>query len=154
MLSFLTASGLRDLSFRTRLGWRPHTINTDSLASLHSTQLARLTLLTTFLFPFFHLFHQLPPLLAVCRGNGESDPVWLGQPSRVSRLSVDDGFLFVMSRCADPAHIRSPTDARPTKPTTRCLRSGGGSLSRGQHAQLGSTRRARRHAGSAPKVRE
>ena len=44
MLSFLTASGLRDLSFRTRLGWRPHTINTDSLASLHSTQLARLTL--------------------------------------------------------------------------------------------------------------
>ena len=49
MLSFLTASGLRDLSFRTRLGWRPHTINTDSLASLHSTQLARLTL--TFFFP-------------------------------------------------------------------------------------------------------
>ena len=50
MLSFLTASGLRDLSFRTRLGWRPHTINTDSLASLHSTQLARLTL-TAFFFP-------------------------------------------------------------------------------------------------------
>ena len=49
MLSFLTASGLRDLSFRTRLGWRPHTINTDSLASLHSTQLARLTLTTFFL---------------------------------------------------------------------------------------------------------
>ena len=49
MLSFLTASGLRDLSFRTRLGWRPHTINTDSLASLHSTQLARLTL--TLFFP-------------------------------------------------------------------------------------------------------
>ena len=49
MLSFLTASGLRDLSFRTRLGWRPHTINTDSLASLHSTQLTRLTL--TFFFP-------------------------------------------------------------------------------------------------------
>ena len=49
MLSFLTASVLRDLSFRTRLGWRPHTINTDSLASLHSTQLARLTL--TFFFP-------------------------------------------------------------------------------------------------------
>ena len=44
MPSFLTASVLRDLSFRTRLGWRPHTINTDSLASLHSTQLARLTL--------------------------------------------------------------------------------------------------------------
>ena len=44
MLSFLTASVLRDLSFRTRLGRRPHTINTDSLASLHSTQLARLTL--------------------------------------------------------------------------------------------------------------
>ena len=53
MLSFLTASVLRDLSFRTRLGWRPHTINTDSLASLHSTQLARLTLLTTL---FFHSF--------------------------------------------------------------------------------------------------
>ena len=103
MLSFPMASVLRDLSFRTRLGRRPHTINTDSLASLHSTQLARLTLLTTFFFPFFHLFHQLPPLLAVCRGNGESDPVWLGQPSRVSRLSVDDGFLFVMSRCEDPA---------------------------------------------------
>ena len=49
MLSFLTASVLRDLSFRTRLGRRPHTINTDSLASLHSTQLARLTL--TFFFP-------------------------------------------------------------------------------------------------------
>ena len=49
MLSFLTASGLRDLSFRTRLGWRPHTINTDSLASLHSTQLTRLT--HTFFFP-------------------------------------------------------------------------------------------------------
>ena len=32
MLSFLTASVLRDLSFRTRLGRRPHTINTDSLA--------------------------------------------------------------------------------------------------------------------------
>ena len=50
MLSFLTASVLRDLSFRTRLGRRPHTINTDSLASLHSTQLARLTL-TTLFFP-------------------------------------------------------------------------------------------------------
>ena len=49
MLSFLTASVLRDLSFRTRLGRRPHTINTDSLASLHSTQLDRLTL--TFFFP-------------------------------------------------------------------------------------------------------
>ena len=49
MLSCLTASVLRDLSFRTRLGRRPHTINTDSLASLHSTQLARLTL--TFFFP-------------------------------------------------------------------------------------------------------
>ena len=49
MLSFLTASVLRDLSFRTRLGRRPHTINADSLASLHSTQLARLTL--TFFFP-------------------------------------------------------------------------------------------------------
>ena len=49
MLSFLTASVLRDLSFRTRLGWRPHTINTDSLASLHSTQLARLNI--TFFFP-------------------------------------------------------------------------------------------------------
>ena len=49
MLSFLTASVLRDLSFKTRLGRRPHTINTDSLASLHSTQLARLTL--TFFFP-------------------------------------------------------------------------------------------------------
>ena len=48
-MSFLTASVLRDLSFRTRLGWRPHTINTDSLASLHSTQLARLTLTTFFL---------------------------------------------------------------------------------------------------------
>ena len=57
--------------------------------------------------PFFHLFHQLPPLLAVCRGNGESDPAWLGQPSRVSRLSVDDGFLFVMSRCEDPALMRT-----------------------------------------------
>ena len=44
MLSFLTASVLRDLSFKTRLGRRPHTINTDSLAPLHSTQLARLTL--------------------------------------------------------------------------------------------------------------
>ena len=44
MLSFLTASVLRDLSFKTRLGRRPHTINTDSLASLHSTQLAGLTL--------------------------------------------------------------------------------------------------------------
>ena len=51
MPSFLTASVLRDLSFRTRLGRRPHTINTDSLASLHSTQLARLTLTTTFFFP-------------------------------------------------------------------------------------------------------
>ena len=49
MPSFLTASVLRDLSFRTRLGRRPHTINTDSLASLHSTQLDRLTL--TFFFP-------------------------------------------------------------------------------------------------------
>ena len=49
MLSFLTASVLRDLSFRTRLGRRPRTINTDSLASLHSTQLDRLTL--TFFFP-------------------------------------------------------------------------------------------------------
>ena len=49
MLSFLTASVLRDLSFKTRLGRRPHTINTDSLASLHSTQLTRLTL--TFFFP-------------------------------------------------------------------------------------------------------
>ena len=49
MLSFLTASVLRDLSYRTRLGRRPHTINTDSLASLHSTQLDRLTL--TFFFP-------------------------------------------------------------------------------------------------------
>ena len=49
MPSFLTASVLRDLSFRTRLGRRPHTINTDSLASLHSTQLARLTLTTFFL---------------------------------------------------------------------------------------------------------
>ena len=48
-MSFLTASVLRDLSFKTRLGRRPHTINTDSLASLHSTQLARLTL--TFFFP-------------------------------------------------------------------------------------------------------
>ena len=83
-------------------------------------------------------------------GNNEIDQ-FCREPSRVSRLSVDDGFLFVMSRCADPA---LSTDARPTKPTTRCLRSGGGSLSRGQHAQLGSTRRARRHAGSAPKVRK
>ena len=49
MLSVLTASVLRDLSFRTRLGRRPRTINTDSLASLHSTQLDRLTL--TFFFP-------------------------------------------------------------------------------------------------------
>ena len=49
MLSFLTASVLRDLSFRTRLRRRPHTINADSLASLHSTQLDRLTL--TFFFP-------------------------------------------------------------------------------------------------------
>ena len=49
MLSVLTASVLRDLSFRTRLGRRPHTISTDSIASLHSTQLARLTL--TFFFP-------------------------------------------------------------------------------------------------------
>ena len=49
MLSFLTASVLRDLSFGTRIGRRPHTIYTDSLASLHSTQLARLTL--TFFFP-------------------------------------------------------------------------------------------------------
>ena len=49
MLSFLTASVLRDLSFKTRLGRRPHTINADSLASLHSTQLTRLTL--TFFFP-------------------------------------------------------------------------------------------------------
>ena len=49
MLSFLTASVFRELSFRTRLGRRPHTINTDSLASLHSTQLDRLTL--TFFFP-------------------------------------------------------------------------------------------------------
>ena len=47
MLSF--PSVLRDLSFKTRLGRRPHTINTDSLASLHSTQLTRLTL--TFFFP-------------------------------------------------------------------------------------------------------
>ena len=44
MLSFLTASVLRDLRFRTRLGRRPHTTNTGSLAPLHSTQLARLTL--------------------------------------------------------------------------------------------------------------
>ena len=49
MLSFLTASVLRDLSSKTRLGRRPHTINTDSIAPLHSTQLARLTL--TFFFP-------------------------------------------------------------------------------------------------------
>ena len=61
MLSFLTASVLRDLSFKTRLGRRPHTINTDSLASLHSTQLARLTLLTTLFFPSFIYFISCLP---------------------------------------------------------------------------------------------
>ena len=61
MLSSLTASVLSDLSFKTRLGRRPHTINTDSLASLHSTQLARLTLLTTFFFPSFISFISCLP---------------------------------------------------------------------------------------------
>ena len=51
MLSVLLASVLRDHSFRTRLGRRSQIITTSSLASLHSTQLARLTLLTTFFFP-------------------------------------------------------------------------------------------------------
>ena len=41
MLSFLKAIVVRDLSFRTRLRRHPHLINIDSLASTHSTSLAR-----------------------------------------------------------------------------------------------------------------
>ncbi len=43
-MSVLLASVLRDVSSRTRLGRRSQTITTSSLASLHSTQLAGLTL--------------------------------------------------------------------------------------------------------------
>ena len=98
MLSFLTASVLRDLSFKTRLGRRPHTINTDSLASLHSTQLARITLLTTFFFPSFISFISCLPFWLFVAVTAKA--ILSGS---VNHLEYLDYLLMMVSRCEDPA---------------------------------------------------
>ena len=94
MLSFLTASGLRDLSFRTRLGWRPHTINTDSLASLHSTQLARLTL-TTFFFPrsIKRISNDGVSSSMMIMGRGRQTPT---TPSRHSKIHIEIKIIIIV----------------------------------------------------------